>query len=239
MTDNLEVSVIGLVASLLGVVAVLLLLRLLAWLVANVSMRESQRAAMRRAGPVAAGLAGVVYALVAVRFVFPGDTLVSSLAGVTVIALVLGLSWFALRDLVAGMFWKAGRSCQLGDVVQTQGITGRVTRLGFRVFGIETEQGDRVSIPYSRLQGEPLIVSRQQHGETRYVFEVAIPPDQPAGGVERKVWRLAMLCHGTSLARRPRVRQVADDRLEVTVFAVWSEPVANLAFRIRRALAEE
>ena len=236
MIGNLEISVLGLVTALIGVVVLLVVLRMAAWLVAVVPMRQARRTALRRIGPVVAGLTGVAYALVAVRFVFRGTTLLASLAGIVVLALVLGLSWFALRDLVAGMFWKAGRTCQLGDIVQVEGVTGRVTRLGFRVLGIETEQGDRVFVPYSKLQSQALVVSREQYGENRHVFEVTIPSERSAGEVERTVLRAAMLCHGTSLARRPRVRQVARDRLEVTVFAVWSEPVADLPFRIGKAL---
>jgi small-conductance mechanosensitive channel len=236
MNGDLEVSALGLVLALLGVVLVLVLLRATAWLLAAIPMRQVRRSALRRAGPVVVGLAAVAYSLVAVRFVFRGTTLVSSLAGVAVVGVVLGLSWFALRDLVAGMFWKAGNACQPGDVIRIEGASGRVTRLGFRVLGIETEQGDRVFVPYSKLQNQALVVSREQFGESRHVFEVKIPTDRPAGEVERAVARMAMLCHGTSLSRRPRVRQVASDRLEVTVFALWSEPVADLEFRIRRTL---
>ena len=167
---------------------------------------------------------------------FRGTTLVSSLAGVAAVGVVLGLSWFALHQLVPGMFWKVGNACQPGDVIRTEGVSGRITRLGFRVIEVETEQGDRVFVPYSRLQGQALLVSREQSGESRHVFEVEIPTDRPGGEVGRTVARMAMLCHGTSLSRRPRVRQVAGDRLEVTVFALWSEPVADLEFRIRRAL---
>lgn len=236
MNGNIEVSILGLVTALVGVVVLLVVLRVAAWLVSVLPMRQARRSALRRVGPVVAGLTGVAYALIAVRFVFRGPTLLASLAGMTVIALVLGLSWFALRDLVAGVFWKAGRTCQLGDTVRIEGVTGRVTRLGFRVLGIETDQGDRLFVPYGKLQSQALVVSREQYGEHRHVFEVPIPSERPAGEVERTVLRIAMLCHGTSLSRRPSVRQVADDRLEVTVFAVWSEPVADLAFRIRKAL---
>lgn len=238
MTGDLQVSVLGLVAALLGVVVVLVLLKAAAWLVAAVPMPQARRTALRRAGPVLAGFVGIAYALVAVRFVFHGTNLISSLAGVAVVGVMLGLSWFALRDLVAGLFWKAGHACQLNDVIRVENVEGRVIRLGFRVIGVETDQGDHVFLPYSKLQSEALVVSREQFGESRYVFEVEIPTDKPAGELERAVERMAMLCHGTSLSRKPRVRQVASNRLEVTVFAIWSEPVADLEFRVRRALGE-
>ena len=234
MSGDVEVSVIGLVVALAGVILVLVVLRGIAWMVAAVPMRHARRTAFRRASPVVAGLAGVAYALIAVRIVFHGTVL--NLAGVAVVGVVLGLSWFALRDLVAGMFWKAGHACQLGDVIRLEGVSGRVAHLGLRVLGVETEQGDRVFVPYSKLQGEALVVSREQHGESRHVFEVKIRGDRPAGELEREVARMALLCHGTSLSRQPRVRQIAADRLEVTVFALWSEPVADLEFRVRRAL---
>ena len=236
MTDNLQVSILGLFVVLLGVVIVLVILRAVAWLVASLPMRRGRRNAFRRAGPVVAGLVGVAYALLAVRAVFHGTNFVSSLAVLAVIGVVLGLSWFALRDIVAGMFWKAGHVCQLGDVIRVEGVNGRVTRLGMRVLAMETEQGDNIFVPYSRLQHETLIVSREQFGESCHVFEVEFPTDHPGGDIERKVARMATLCHGTSLSRRPRVRQIATDRVEVTVFAIWSEPVPDLEFRIRRAL---
>ena len=236
MNGNLEVSALGLVLALLGIVLMLVLLRATAWLLAAVPMRQARRSALRRAGPVVVGLASVAYSLMAVRFVFRGTTWVSSLAGVAVVGVVLGLSWFALRDLVAGMFWKAGNACQKGDAIRFDDISGRVARLGFRIIDVETEQGDRVFVPYSKLQGQALVVSREQFGESRHVFEIEIPANRSTGEVGRAVARLAMLCHGTSLSRLPRVRQVAGDRLEVTVFALWSEPVADLEFRIRRML---
>ena len=47
---------------------------------------------------------------------------------------------------------------------------------------------------------------------------------------------MLMLCHGTSRSRPPGVRQVARNRLEVTVPMLWSESVADLELRIRQVL---
>src|SRR5690606_31511627 len=88
---------------------------------------------------------------------------------------LVGVSWFAIRDFINGMFIKAGELCEVGDRLTADEHTGVVKRLGARVLTLETDGGDEVVIPYGQLTRRSIVRSLRVEGAYRHGFALEIP----------------------------------------------------------------
>ncbi len=101
-------------------------------------------------------------------------TVTSLLAGAGVIALALG---FALQDLTAnfisGIIIALQRPIQVGDVVETNGYTGRVISIKLRSVKLDNFSGQTIEIPSKDVFQKP-IVNYTRSGERRMELSAGI-----------------------------------------------------------------
>lgn len=198
-------------------------------------MSRARRAALQRIRPVLeAGLA-VLYLLIAVPVLFAGD---DHLAPGALAALLLGLvvvSWFAIRDFVAGVFLKAGELCRVGDRIELEGMQGRVKALGYRVLTLETETGEEVFVPYAGLARRAIVRAPRCEGVHRHSFVVALDADADPLALMSAIKHLALASHWSSLLREPEV-EAESGALRVHVFALGREHGVAIEAAVRRGL---
>jgi hypothetical protein len=155
--------------------------------------------------------------------------------------IVLGfawVSWFAIREFINGVLFKAGQVCQVGDHVHINDIHGRILQMGYRFLVVETDDGDEAIIPYSRLSRQSVVRTPHQEGECRYEFKIHLPPN-PASATDRKtkIKHHALNCHWSSLLREPRVELVDSGLFEVTVYALDRDHGPAIEAAIKEAFA--
>lgn len=68
--------------------------------------------------------------------------------------LMIIISWVAMKDVFAGVILRLDNSFNLNEWVKINEVSGKITKLGYRTFELETGSGEMVSIPYSRISGE-------------------------------------------------------------------------------------
>lgn len=69
------------------------------------------------------------------------------------VVLVLIFAWFMLRDFVAGLILRLEGVFELNDRIKTRGIEGMVKRMGYRAMQLETDKGEWITVPYSKVIG--------------------------------------------------------------------------------------
>ncbi|CAN5896993.1 hypothetical protein BH23GEM9_BH23GEM9_31650 [soil metagenome] len=209
------------VALAAAIIAILLGTRLLRWAMAVLPFSSDQRAGARRWLPAVQLFFGIaVLVLVAVFSLGPTPGLVVAAAAALLTA---GAAWFAIRDLVAGVVLRAEHDLQPGYAIRTDEAAGRVHRVGTRSVEIEGSDGQRIRLPYARLVGAPLSVSRPREGGGALRFTVTVP--RRSGGRDDIATIRAAALHTffTSARREPHIRPAAEDALarsyDVTVYA--------------------
>lgn len=114
---------------------------------------------------------GIFYALGVVGL---DKTVTSLLAGAGVIALAIG---FALQDLTAnfisGIIIAVQRPIQVGDVVETNGYTGRVISIKLRSVKLDNFSGQTIEIP-SKDVFQKSIVNYTRSGERRMELSAGV-----------------------------------------------------------------
>jgi small conductance mechanosensitive channel len=101
-------------------------------------------------------------------------TVTSLLAGAGVLALALG---FAFQDLttnfISGAFIAIQRPIKVGDVIETNGFTGKVLSIGLRSVKLDNFAGQQVELPSKDIFQKP-IVNFTFSGERRVQMECSI-----------------------------------------------------------------
>ncbi|WP_221394360.1 mechanosensitive ion channel family protein [Dyadobacter sp. NIV53] len=101
-------------------------------------------------------------------------TVASLVAGAGVLALAIG---FAFQDLTAnfisGAFIAIQRPIKVGDVIETNGYTGRVKSIGLRSVKLDNFAGQQVELPSKDIFQKP-IVNFTYSGERRVLLECGV-----------------------------------------------------------------
>jgi small-conductance mechanosensitive channel len=199
-------------------------------------LSAERREALRRAFPVVSAFVGVLYLLFAAGLFFERYPQHFPVAVAVILGVSIAASWFAVRDLVSGVFLKAGRVCRAGDYVRVGDVQGRVQRMGHRVLVVETARGEEAIVPYSRVARDSVLRTPVSDRGTLHVFELSLPGSPPVAETKRKIRESALRCHWSAIAREPEIAVIDADRFEVTVFALDPDRVREVEDAVRRAV---
>ncbi|KQS33193.1 mechanosensitive ion channel protein MscS [Dyadobacter sp. Leaf189] len=130
---------------------------------------------------IAIVMAGLFFALGVLGL---DKTVTSLLAGAGVLALALG---FAFQDLttnfISGAFIAIQRPIKVGDIIETNGYTGKVLSIGLRSVKLDNFAGQHVELPSKDIFQKP-IVNFTFSGERRVQVECSIGYKDDLGIVE-------------------------------------------------------
>lgn len=93
---------------------------------------------------------------------------------VLVVVLVILLSWFLVRDFIAGVLLKSQHIYKSGQIIKTAAYSGRITRMGNLHLSLQTENGESARIPYSVLSNSVIIKQKQDYADTNS-FSLTVP----------------------------------------------------------------
>lgn len=89
-----------------------------------------------------------------------------------IIAVIIILAWFIIKDFVAGIVLKAEMPFHIGQNISLPGIEGKLKKLGFRSLEIEKNDGQSTKVPYSKLTGE--MITCQSKSESSKGYETTV-----------------------------------------------------------------
>lgn len=182
-------------------------------------------------------LVGLAYLVSAVPMLFSGRPETSPYFAALIVAVVLWVAWVAGRDLVHGVFFKAGRACRVGDRVELDGVEGRVAALGYRVLVLDQGGGKEARIPYAKAARATLTREPVDLGVTRHVFRV-VPAEGVALSEAHEAARRAVFnAHWASPGHEAEVEVAPDGALEIGVYALDPLHAPDIEAAVRSALA--
>lgn len=131
-----------------------------------------------RSLPLAEFVVWITFAFWAAANVFAGLPIGGLVQSVMAVVLVAVLGWYVLRDFLNGILLKSENDFRKGQFIKTSFVSGRILSLGYRALQLETDKGEKVRIPYSRL-AEGVITRPPQKGQSHtHMLSLAIQPDQ-------------------------------------------------------------
>lgn len=196
----------------------------------------ARREQFRRAFPLFSAITGVLFLLFASGLFFERYPSHFPIAVAVILGASMAASWFAVRDLVSGIFLKAGRVCRVGDYVRVGDVQGRVERMGHRVLVVETARGEEAILPYSLVAANAVHRTPVAERGTLHVFELSLSTEATVSETKQAIRDSALSCHWAAIAREPEIAVLDADRFEVTVFALDPDRVRDVELAVRRAV---
>jgi small-conductance mechanosensitive channel len=84
---------------------------------------------------------------------------------------------FFIKDYVAGLIVKASANYSLNDIIISNGIEGKIVKLGQRSLIITTSDGNKVFLPYSDLVGKIKSIKSASEIKNNYNFSITVKND--------------------------------------------------------------
>lgn len=172
----------GFVRMLPKLVITALILGAAFYLGSKLSRLIKRRIARRLRDPILSNFIGAMskYSIVLIGIIFSmqvlglGGFASGLMAGAGVSAIILGLAFKDIgENFLSGLILAFNRPFNVGDVIQSENITGSIISLGLRTTTIKTFEGYDVFIPNSMIVNNPLI-NYNREGMRRFDFTVGI-----------------------------------------------------------------
>lgn len=195
---------------------------------------RSRRLALRRAAPLLGAVLVVGYCLLVVRSLFGEQPGMLPVALAMILGGFVAASWGPLKDVVAGVFLKAGRICNIGDVVQVADVNGRVTEMGHRALTVETSSGEHVVVPYGMVASGAVFKVPDLSGAQAHVFELTLAPELEVPDAVRRLQGTAMLHHWSSIVKVPEVKLLRGRTCRVTLYPLALDYAPAIEEQLRR-----
>ncbi len=184
--------------------------RLLHWLLRPLTRRQLwQRASYLLAG--AEFLTWIVWLFWLTRQIFINrDVYVYFSMGVGLL-LFGALTWFVLRDVLAGIIFKLQHNLKPQQAIQVSKHAGRLLRLGTTTITIESNTGEHLKIPYTQLINQTVGHNESSHVVEPFDFTLEVPKSSSKDQWMRTLRREVLLLPWASARRKPVIQWQRED----------------------------
>ena len=153
-------------------------------------------------------------------------------------ALLIIISWVAMKDIFAGIILRLDSSFNLNEWVKIKELSGKIVKLGYRTFQLETGIGEMVSIPYSRISGEIRTKPNVSEKLKSHSFIIQLSKNRPIEETAKKIKFTLANAPWSSLKKLPAVKFIKEthDRHQFEII-IYSMKVSHFQ-HIKQVLSE-
>lgn len=178
----------------------------------------------------------IVIAAILIAFKSIGLELTFFLAGSAALFVGIGLGiQDVFKDVISGFILLFGKAIKVNDVIEIEGIVGRVTDIDFRVSKIVTRDDIDMLIPNSKLINDMVINWSYNNELTRFSIAVGVAYGSDTQSVKNILMKVANDHPDVSKTKQPFVRftDFGNSSLDFQLF-FWSDKT----FRIENILSD-
>ena len=226
---NLEISELAILRFILTGVVLFIFFRFLERISSKTVMKSSYRTWIRRLLPPVEGVVWFAFFLIGISRL-ASETIWSSVAILLVsIVALIWISWYAIRDIIAGIILKTEGAVSVNERIHVNDVTGQITKMGYRVMELETDLGETVNIPYSKVSGEIQVKSNPGEKIKSHRFEILLKEENTHEMMQqiKKIRQIVLNAPWSSLKKAPLVKLVGEKegqkRIEIIIYALKVE----------------
>ncbi|UZR94449.1 mechanosensitive ion channel domain-containing protein [Chondrinema litorale] len=192
-------------------------------------MKSSYRMWIRRLLPPVEGSVWFIFFLVGINWLVPNSVWSSVAILLIIIVALFWISWFAVKDIVAGIILKTEGTFAVNDRIQVMDVTGQITKLGYRAMVLETDLGETVNIPFSKVSAEMQVKSNPGERIKSHRFEILLKETSTHEVMAqvKNIRQIVFNAPWSSLKKAPQVKLVGEKeghkRIEIIIYALKVE----------------
>ncbi|MBU2916306.1 mechanosensitive ion channel family protein [Reichenbachiella agariperforans] len=157
-------------------------------------------------------------------------TLLLAGSAALLVGLGLGIQQF-FNDLVSGLVLLIEGTVTVGDIVELDGLVGKITEINMRTSSVATRDNIMIIVPNSKLVGDNVINWSHNREATRFHVEVGVAYGTDLNHAERLILQLAL--KNSYVAKKPepftRFIEFGDSSLNLEVY-FWTRNMWEIEF---------
>ncbi|MDD3875535.1 MAG: mechanosensitive ion channel [Bacteroidales bacterium] len=122
----------------------------------------------------------IIFIYLGLRGIFEEHYFWEIILFIAILVVLFFISWFFLRDFLAGIFIKSENQLDINKSINLPVIKGKINKIGYRSIEIKTENGELTKIPYSKLAND--IITFPNEGKeycVKHIIELTLKNDRP------------------------------------------------------------
>ncbi|MEE4177477.1 MAG: mechanosensitive ion channel family protein [Bacteroides sp.] len=201
------------------------------------------RSLLLRSLPLVEFVVWLAFAFWAARIVFSGLPYRGVVESAMALVLVLAMGWYVLRDFLSGILLKTESEFKKGQIIKSPMVSGKVFRVGYRTLHLETEKGEKVRVPFSKL-GDAIISSPPEkgHGHSQ-MLKLCLKQGQDRPGLTEEVKQELFNMPWIILENEPLINLVKDANnqpcLEIKFSAINEEHALLIEQKLKAFLEKK
>lgn len=152
------------------------------------------------------------------------------------ILLALFVSWYLIRDFVAGVQLKTRFNPAKGQIFHTQNIKGEIKKVGMLSLRIKSKEGGDLIIPYTRLQQESIRLNFLEESDADSKFMISVNTDLNEEQAAKKIEELIINSAWSSYKSKPIIELIDQDNLTKSFEITCRPNVHDGTRKIKQAL---
>ena len=197
------------------------------------------RALLYRSLPVIEASLWLFYAVWAVGAIFK-EGLYYNTALMMILAIAVSLvSWFAIRDWIAGIVLKIQDAYEDGQEISIRNIQGTIRRVGHLALEIELPEGEQIKIPYSQISGQIRGRSRPDTTSNHHRFEIEIKREIPLSEAQEQLRNAILNSPWSAFDREPQIKLLNETAAHYLFEAIVYAPGVGCGQAIEEDVKEQ
>lgn len=237
--SDLEFSGLAIYTYLFIGIVLLLFFRVLNFFIPVITTRKEYKDKLNKYLPFIELCAWLLFFVYGVQFFLKTNMLYALALFIILLVHIGWLSWFALKDIIAGIVFKTKGRFSINETIKVREHSGKIVKFGFLEVEIETETGETIHLPYSMVIGEVLIKSNPAEMIISHTFRLETTKSKPLIKIIDEVRITILHLPWISFKKDPQVKPVGEDKdsytLEITVYT----PEKEYFFKIENYLKEQ
>jgi len=143
------------------------------------------------------------------------------------ILLMLWVSWYSLKDFIAGAVFRANSSFKIQDTIQIEQYVGKIVDFQSRNIVVETDSGETIHYPYSKLLGKVIIKSIPAEMIRNKTIFLNISKDSSLIETITNIRSDILNLPWSSIKKEPQIKPIGENNdsfeLEIVIFALETE----------------
>jgi hypothetical protein len=115
---------------------------------------------------------GIIVLSMFAGYLYHRSTVVAMVLMLFLALIILFFGWFFIKDYVAGLVIKASANLSLNDIIEINGIKGKIISFGHLSIVVNSEEGKKIYLPYSKIASNIKAVKVASEIKNNQSFEI-------------------------------------------------------------------
>lgn len=151
--------------------------------------------------------------------------------------LIIVFVWITGRDVLAGIIFTIENSLEEGQNIYSPFAEGKIKKIGVRALRVESESGQLLIIPYTKLISERISIVTKENRFKNYDSEISIYSEESPSKIRETILRRIMLSHFTSVLSEPKISYVETEngihKFRVTASTIREDHFHRILFDLK------